>query len=444
MKPFDDKFADNVREVFDAWDEPADEQAWLMMKARLQPAAKKKALLAIPLWLRAAAAVFVLGLLGVSAWMFLQPSSPLTPLASESIQPDPLDPALGIASSDASYSHSLAEEVPEGVSHHTAEAFIEPVTLPVQPSLPAKQQQQPVLAATTDTPTVLPDVLLPTDLQTEQQGLAEVTVHQPTISEEEQKVNPNGLLPVLPTDEQIIRENMAMLSDEPLRPASFVELSAGTMKTWTGSEIAGGMGLAAGVSGQWPLGQRFSLSSGGSLVYNQFSINEEGSSRSRLMYDAIHSMPNFDMADHIEVIDRQVSTDFEFMALDIPLNVRYAVREMNRSSIFVSAGISSLLYLQQNYQTQTDVLAELSGMSTQGDYFSNTNSVSSTQTGDFGLFSRFDFARFLNLSAGYVIRGKSHSLVIEPYMKYPLGGVTSLNFHIGMAGVSLKFRPELY
>ena len=58
-------------------------------------------------------------------------------------------------------------------------------------------------------------------------------------------------------------------------------------------------------------------------------------------------------------------------------------------------------------------------------------------------FQRFDFARLLNLSVGYVINYDNADLIVEPFIKYPLGNLTSRNIQMGMGGISLKysFKP---
>ena len=71
MRPFDEKFAENVREAFDGYREPVDEGAWNQMKSRLQARSKKRILVITPLFTRAAAAIVFLMAISGSLWLLL-------------------------------------------------------------------------------------------------------------------------------------------------------------------------------------------------------------------------------------------------------------------------------------------------------------------------------------------------------------------------------------
>lgn len=442
MKPFDDQFADNVRETFDAWDEPVDEQGWQQMKARLEPSARKRLFL-LPLWVKMAAAFFGMGVMGFSFWLLLNFTANDRPMAESFGLPDNLGQSYIQPAEDTIETDHVTPDVSAFITAPSMASVDRGSALPAQngqPSQPGDESFGAIPQEAAQPHEVIAGMPL-VDSLLQQPELADIPpAEQPA---DERTISSQDTLKQFLTDEQIIRENLAVMSLEDATDSqnAYVEVSAGTLKTWSGTEIMGGAGVSAGLAGQWPLGQRFSLSSGGSLIYNQFSIAEGGSLITGRLYGNMASLPNFEDAHQVEVLDRQSSTDFAFMALDIPFNVRYKLYQVNRSSLYVSAGISSLIYLQQRYQTQTNILAEVSGVGTQGEQFFNTNSFSTVQSNDFGVFSRVDFARFLNFSAGYVIMGRTQSLAIEPYVKYPLGGITSLNFQIGMAGISLKYRP---
>lgn len=444
MKPFDDQFADNLREVFDAWDEPVDEQAWQQMKARLQPAGKKSVRRIFPVWLRLAAAVFILGVLGVSAWLLFLPDQHHRQLAdSVSISDTTQDTVLQYAKDSYRTDQEPSEIPPAEIVPPLART--EPAkAMYARPEPPASESLPPPDMAVVETADQEAPGLWFVEQVDRQEEMAETFPVLESVAKEETVVQ--KMHTPAPTHPALaMHENLAdMFNGEESRDrhSPTWELSAGTLVTWSGAEMMGGMGLAAGVDRQWALGQRLSISSGGSLIYSQFNIDEVGYEQlDKSLYDA-DAFREFNSIQEVNVIDSRVNTDFEFLALEWPLNVRYTLHQMRHGSIYVSTGISSLVYLQQSYQSQFDWLAQVSGTGEQGEQLSYTNNATLTHSDDFGVFSRVDFARFLNLSAGYVINRRGHSLVIEPYLKYPTGGVTSLDFQISMTGISLKYRPE--
>ena len=52
--------------------------------------------------------------------------------------------------------------------------------------------------------------------------------------------------------------------------------------------------------------------------------------------------------------------------------------------------------------------------------------------------SRFDLARLLNISVGYAIQQEKTTAIVEPFVKIPLGAVSSQEIKMGMAGISLR------
>ena len=53
----------------------------------------------------------------------------------------------------------------------------------------------------------------------------------------------------------------------------------------------------------------------------------------------------------------------------------------------------------------------------------------------------FDLMRTLNVSFGFNTRlSKKQSLTIEPFLKYPLGGLGSENIRFGASGINVKLN----
>ncbi|MBS7564618.1 hypothetical protein KHS38_09385 [Mucilaginibacter sp. Bleaf8] len=117
--------------------------------------------------------------------------------------------------------------------------------------------------------------------------------------------------------------------------------------------------------------------------------------------------------------------------LDVPINLKYEFNPKKTDS-YISAGLSSSTFINETYRYQYDnSLQNAFGLSSEA----IPDASSSTS------FSRFDFARTLNVAVGVGMPlGKSNRLVIEPFVKYPLSGLGSQDIRFGAGGVNLKLR----
>lgn len=439
MKPFDEQFSDNVRDVFDAWQEPVDEQAWLEMKSRLKRGKKKSVLLLYPLRFAAAAAILLLA--GMSAWLMVnQPQDTIAFRSAteqqESVVLQPQQEVYSIEESRQETSSETQQPVTiessrKNLQQEATENFISPsVATTTNKSTELIPDHSPVISQSVKDSSyhVAPDPII-TDQMAEVKDI---------ISEE----TPSPVMKPLPDDKAIIDYNLSFIEQKSkASQGSGIEISAGSMKTWSMAEVAGGMGYSAGVTRHWNLGSNFSIGSGGTFVYNSFSLEDPiaASQPQRGVYADYSPERNFDSNSGYLMVRRDKFTDMDFMAIDIPINFRYDISSIGKGKIYVSAGLSSLIYLHENFKSQTEYIAMVPASGTNGEtnYGSSISKVNSS--GSFGALNRFDLGRFLNLSFGYRLNRKKQSLLIEPYMKYPLGNVTSMQLNIGMAGVTLKY-----
>ena len=484
MRPFDEKFSENVREAFDSYREPVDENAWKQMKSRLQARPKKRILIIAPLFARAAAAIAFLMAISGSLWLLvLNPEKPYTSAPSRIYDETAATPGGGSGHTPAvagrpdlmngSDPGETGETNVTGVTPETGVTNLTGVTpetgMQHGPPGPGEASGSPELADIrhdADIPAVpdggeiqrtppVSDILPVPHPPAGLHPLTAISIMRPggltsdLIASEQ---------PAFDADAFVISRNLESLGE--MRPAGHrspvVEISAGSMKTWSPGEIAGGLGYMAGVGGDWKIGRRMSIQGGGMLVYNRFSLHNipVTGTMSRYSYSRergfraapdgeLEPLPDMDISMGYQVMQYQNSiNDIEFMALDIPVNFRFTVKETNRNRIFVSAGFSSLLYLQQKYRGESTVLASYYRINPQGHYESATGYANLNSAADFNAFSRFDPAGLLNLSAGYVIRRRNHALIIEPWLKYPTFDITSFNLFIGMTGLSIKYIPD--
>lgn len=438
MKPFDDKLADNIRKVFDDYNEPVDEKAWMAMQQRLGKKSGPRIIALFPYKVRAAAAIILLMVVSATVWFTFKPGDDETKMAAATTEIQETTPA------DDSVYHDtdlLAEEATTDLHD----------TQPAETSADTSKEISSSEYIVTDerrtiTPTVLviadteeehlaekPDQVLLAEADTEsektdtEKTLAEI---QPDDDRNEPETERNGVNGISP-DIRYAYDILPVTRNK----GPVMQFLAGSMVTYTTGEVADGMGFAAGVTGDFPVSENLSLNTGGILVYNQFSFDDNS-----MFGVAMEALPNYYGSEDLMVIDESGFVDYEFMAVDFPLNMRMQILNDNRKQFYVSAGVSSFLYLQQSFSRNAEILADVISEDFSGQTIIQRNYSSVTSSGSFDAFRRFDLARFLNLSAGYVVKRETHNLVIEPYLKYPMYNVTSFDLKIGMAGLSLKYQ----
>jgi hypothetical protein len=443
MRLFDEQFGENVREAFDNYREPVDEAAWNQMKSRLQAKSKKRIFAFSPLFFRLAAAITFLIAASGSLWLLLlnpeKPDLADTYKVYEETSTTPAEGYRDVTSHDNNPDPAgFRAEISTGESENAGDTRV----LHGNPDrhiagVPPAHDSRGLPVSLAPGVRALPDSLQvaePAPLS----GISGLYSWGDPSSQDSTEQ------PADDADKHIISQNLESLAagGAGTRRNPVVEVSAGSMKTWSSGEIAGGLGYTAGVSGEWKIGRRTSIHGGGLLVYNQFNLQNNPVPARHSSHREFSPAPGTDINLGYHVLSYQNShSDIQFTALDIPVNIRFTVKEASGSRIFLSAGFSSFLYLRQKYSSESTVLTSFTRINPQGHYESATGYANLTSGGEFNAFGRFDFARFLNLSGGYVIRGRSQSLIVEPFLKYPLGEVTTLNLNIGMAGLSLKYLP---
>lgn len=120
----------------------------------------------------------------------------------------------------------------------------------------------------------------------------------------------------------------------------------------------------------------------------------------------------------------------KLLSLDIPVNIKYMIIPEENKFYFL-AGLSSGTYLTESY-----ALDYRNYSATLGAYTSQTQGAEVKKQ-----LQGFDFARILNISMGYSTNlGKTQNITIEPFLKYPLGGLGSEDLKFGSAGINLKLN----
>lgn len=136
-------------------------------------------------------------------------------------------------------------------------------------------------------------------------------------------------------------------------------------------------------------------------------------------------------------------TNARLMLIDLPLNLTYQVGKQTKPLFRVSAGLSSLAFLSQQYtdtfQTPQIRITPVTTPTGTPQAGLQTTMIETVQTRPQMGFGGIYWGRLLNLSVG-IERTLSPKMVfaVEPYLKYPLGPLTQDNLSIGSAGVSLR------
>lgn len=201
------------------------------------------------------------------------------------------------------------------------------------------------------------------------------------------------------------------------------------------NQVQFGAGLTSGLR----LGQHFSIHSGIILAQNSLSLNQsspvvQSGRTAQSQQDAYFnstSNPEAKQANIFVEDVNQENLDIDLLLVDIPLNVTYQVN-VKKMPLLITGGISSFAYIDQKFTSYNSI-----------ELYNKANKVPAPQpkVNEEGTLSHFDLFRQLNFAVGTrVPLGTRTSLVIEPYVKVPLGELTSERVRYGSAGMSLRLN----
>lgn len=232
--------------------------------------------------------------------------------------------------------------------------------------------------------------------------------------------------PLIPIKEQPYQ------SRKTTTPSSGLSVYAGTFFNYSeGSES--NVNFGAGFTSDIPLGNRWKLTTGLGLAKNNLNykngVPSFGNNKESLYDSPVSGLNPAQGSGNSLTTITQYNADLT--NLDIPLNLKYMViPEANK--LYISAGLSSGIFISEKYSLNYRNYDALSG--SYSSLAGITNEVKKELAG-------FDFVRTLNVSLGFSTRmGKTQSLSIEPFLKYPLGGLGSEQLIFGSSGVNLKFN----
>ena len=131
---------------------------------------------------------------------------------------------------------------------------------------------------------------------------------------------------------------------------------------------------------------------------------------------------------------------FSVISMEVPLNIVFKLIDRKSSSVYLSAGASTVFYLSEHFtgefinKTTREKFDAVTGTS-----YTETKYSSISVENEYSSFSRTDYFGLANISAGYSLPfAKTSTLRIEPFIQLPLDDLTSLDLHVYYTGISMK------
>jgi len=197
--------------------------------------------------------------------------------------------------------------------------------------------------------------------------------------------------------------------------------------------LATSPGVSAGVYYEYQFTRRIAIRPGVAIAMHSSPV-ENRTGRTDLNY----AVPLYDGTPGTT---SSYEARLRLIALEVPVNMVFKVIAKEKSSLFLSAGASTLIYLNQKFNgTFVNSYTKALSNTVTGEMTAYTNYSTVEVEKTESAFSHADYFGLANLSAGYSIPFGKSSMLIEPYLQMPLSGITSLNIKIYYSGISLKLK----
>ncbi|HBI81070.1 MAG TPA: hypothetical protein DDY04_03755 [Bacteroidales bacterium] len=235
-------------------------------------------------------------------------------------------------------------------------------------------------------------------------------------------------------EEEIIKLNLLGV-EEPSSTPSKTSLGAGISGMMASIEdmVSSSPGIAVGVYSQHRLTDKISIRPGLAIARHSYAIESLSGSDKVFANIGLDELAGgmVEFENHMDIV-----------AMEVPINFVFSLSERENRNLFVSAGMSSIVYLNQHYtETYTGY--------TESDFFNVTSGEWEVVTqyrqvdidNHYGSFSHTDLFGLVNVSAGYSFPfGKNTFMLVEPFIQIPTRKLTSSEIKIGFWGLSLKVQ----
>jgi len=471
---FDNKLSSRIREVFDNYESPPADEAWLELRKKFPVKEERK--IAWLWWSSAAALLLVF--LGVGLWLMNKPDAvsnvalnPTKPLNLVNQQRDSLKQAQAAQTKiiweqplprgdndnitvNIDSAGDSGPGTPAASNNNYRAGNNKPARQPRTPfsntnAVPAVTnggvtgatiaQQNPATIAG-NTPAAGQTVATGATTNNQQVAIVDIPV---TGNGQTAPVIINKTSPVITqqpakTIDDLFSQDKAQqvakqkTDKKELKKVNFSVYAATYMNYAQGS--ANQINAGAGFTSDIRLSKNIKLSTGVSLAQNTLSYAGQpppsGSSNRSLSAASSPILQNdvLNFGASATVAELQ-NYSASLVGLDVPINIKYEFNP-DKSDTYISAGLSSGTFIDERYTSH------YAYKNAQGYSSAVTQDQTYTQS-----FNSFYFGKTLNLSfgTGFPI-GKNNRLVVEPFLKYPLGGLGAQAIHFGAGGVNLKFN----
>jgi len=431
---FDKKLAERIAQVFDEYEDDSADQGWEQLRMKY-PAPQRRS--SVVYWLGSAAAIL---LLVAGVWL-LYPKNKKIQLASQEKPKESILPQEKSLSETRDEERERADE-PAAESKNAEETTFYVARSGkrnVELNLPAKEQpvsMSLIISALKDSSatTALEQTPVIASADTREQ----IPEQAPAVSGEVRRPQAAA---VPESYDQLQQAKRELLAEEGSNRKENSKDSKLSFSLYAGSHVSYAEGSKSrvntgiGISSELDLTSKLKLTTGVSIAQNSLRYD------SRIPQQAAASFLSSTMStsQNLMVAGPEAKTsainysiygyDASLMGLDVPVNLKYTFFE-NRDEFYIVAGLSSNFFFDETY-TYDYGYNSIHDSSVES--FPNEKTTTNT--------SSFDFARMLNLSVGYGYPvGKQSKLSLEPFLKYPLGGLGSQDIRFSSAGLNLKWN----
>ena len=453
---FDNKLTNHIREVFDNYEHPDAEHGWEQLRKKF-PAEKKHNKVAWLWWSSAAALILVF--LSIALWysrdkpannIALKPAVKQQPVAKDTSainSTSPISkqqPVIAQSNKSAGGKPYVSPYLPSiGIAptakNATGISGENPVPVVIQqPTVIATQAPAIAQAKQPTTVTAVPAVI-------DSQKVINNIANQPQLANTNQPATNSTVQPaVTGSVNSMARQRPAktmdaMFAEDKLRQTAknnsadkqadkkvnFSVYAATYFNYAEGSTNQ--INAGAGFTSDFRISRKLKLSTGVALAQNTLNYNTAAPSAANSMMAAAPALKQEALFATTAVLPVFKNYSANLVGLDIPINIKYEFNPQ-KNDTYISAGLSSGTFIDENYTYNYTYSNGASSTANAQDQQTSHNS-----------FNNFYFAKMLNLSfgVGYPVGG--NRLIVEPFVKYPLGGLGAQDIRFGAGGVNLKF-----
>lgn len=416
----DQRIAAKFRQVFDDFEDPASNEGWLELRKKY-PEEKRRPLF---FWISSAAAVLIV-LSGL--WLYTPEIKQehitvknKTAIESKKTESEAKSSIAQITVPDPAPSKLIAKELNPGSDSKPAAVpdsrFPEEEKIFINRTSDYSKTSDRLVISANDSTSTYENPIAKSPKTAEEPAIKQDTM---VLAIEEVRKADFNLKPK--SEELKVAEEKGKKSEKSSKKNFSLSVYAGSFINYAeGSE--NNVNVGAGLSSDFRISKNLRISTGLNLSKNSLAYNQnEPANNYGSFQDANSSI--------VGTLVALSNYEAELLGLDIPVNVKYLFNPQKSSTYFL-AGLSSGTYLSEKYAVKQSNFNSFVGSSAAA----NKQEIS-RQMKD------FDLMRTLNVSFGFNTRlSKKQSLTIEPFLKYPLGGLGSESIRFGASGINVKLN----